>query len=68
MTKAVPGVKLLEAENVPEGPGVATVIQNMINQGATVIFPQSYGYQDYALEVAANDALSLGTGREVSTR
>jgi basic membrane lipoprotein Med (substrate-binding protein (PBP1-ABC) superfamily) len=55
MTKAVPGVKLLEAENVPEGPGVETVIQNMINQGATVIFAQSYGYQDYTLEVAAKN-------------
>lgn len=53
MTKAIPGVKLLEAENVPEGPGVETVMENMIKQGATLIFPQSYGYQDFALNVAA---------------
>jgi basic membrane protein A and related proteins len=53
MTKAVPGIKLLEAENVPEGPGVVTVMENMISQGATLIFPQSFGYQDFALEVAA---------------
>jgi basic membrane protein A and related proteins len=53
MTKAVPGIKLLEAENVPEGPGVETVMENMIRQGATLIFPMSYGYQDFALNVAA---------------
>ncbi len=55
MTKNIPGVKLLEAENVPEGPGVETVMQNMINQGATLIFPQSFGYQDFALNVAAKN-------------
>jgi basic membrane protein A len=53
MTQAIPGIKLLEAENVPEGPGVETVMENMIKQGATLIFPQSYGYQDFALNVAA---------------
>lgn len=53
MTKAIPGIKLLEAENVPEGPGVETVMENMIKQGATLIFPMSYGYQDFALNVAA---------------
>ncbi|HET7421658.1 MAG TPA: BMP family ABC transporter substrate-binding protein [Candidatus Dormibacteraeota bacterium] len=53
MTKAIPGIKLLEAENVPEGPGVETVMENMIRQGATLIFPMSYGYQDFALNVAA---------------
>ncbi len=53
MTKTVPGIKLLEAENVPEGPGVETVMENMIKQGATLIFPMSYGYQDFALNVAA---------------
>lgn len=53
MTKAIPGIKLLEAENVPEGPGVETVMENMIKQGAKLIFPMSYGYQDFALNVAA---------------
>jgi basic membrane protein A and related proteins len=53
MTKIVPGIKLLEAENVPEGPGSVTVMENMIQQGATLIFPQSFGYQDFALQVAA---------------
>ena len=52
MTQHVQGVKLLEAENVPEAPGVEQTIQTMIGQGATLIFPQSYGYQDYAINVA----------------
>lgn len=55
MTQHVPGVRLLEAENVPEDPGVSTVIQNMVNQGATLVFPQSYGYQDFALDMAAKN-------------
>jgi basic membrane protein A and related proteins len=53
MTNSVIGIKLLEAENVPEGPGVESVMENMIKQGATLIFPMSYGYQDFALNVAA---------------
>ncbi len=51
----VPGVKVIEAENIPEGPGVQTVMQQMINQGAKLIFPQSFGYQDFALNVAAKN-------------
>jgi len=53
MTQNVAGVQLLEAENVPESPDVERVIENMIGQGAKLIFPQSFGYQDFALEVAA---------------
>jgi basic membrane protein A len=53
MTQQVPGIKLLEAENVPEGPDVERVMENMIQQGATLIFPQSFGYMDFALSVAA---------------
>lgn len=48
----VPGVKVIEAENIPEGPDVERVIETMIAQGAKLIFPQSYGYQDFALNVA----------------
>lgn len=48
----MPGVKLIEASNVPEGPQVETTIQVMINQGARLIFPQSFGYQDFALTMA----------------
>ena len=53
MAQQVPGIKLLEAENVPEGPDVERVMENMIQQGAKLIFPQSFGYQDFALNVAA---------------
>lgn len=55
LTKHVQGIKLLEASNVPEGPQVETVMQNMIRQGAKLIFPQSFGYQDFALNVAAKN-------------
>src|SRR5207253_6314630 len=48
----VPGIKLLEAENIPEGPDAERVMENMIRQGAKLIFPQSFGYQDFALNVA----------------
>lgn len=48
----VEGIELLEAENVPEGPDVERVMENMITQGATLIFPQSFGYMEYALTVA----------------
>jgi basic membrane lipoprotein Med (substrate-binding protein (PBP1-ABC) superfamily) len=51
----VQDIKLIEAENIPEGPGVETVMQNMINAGAKLIFPQSFGYQDFALNVAAKN-------------
>ena len=49
----VAGVKVIEAENIPEGPDVQRVMENMIGQGATLVFPQSFGYQDFALNVAA---------------
>lgn len=52
MTQNVSGVKLIEAENVPEGPDVERVMENMIAQGATLIFPQSFGFMDFALNVA----------------
>jgi basic membrane protein A and related proteins len=55
MKKHVAGVKVIEASNVPEGPQVETVMQNMIGQGAELIFPQSFGYQDFALNVAAKN-------------
>jgi basic membrane lipoprotein Med (substrate-binding protein (PBP1-ABC) superfamily) len=48
-------VKLIEAENIPESPGVKPVIQQMINKGAKLIFTQSFGYQDFALELAAKN-------------
>ena len=55
LQKHVSGIKLIEASNVPEGPQVETTMQNMISQGAKLIFPQSFGYQDFALNVAAKN-------------
>jgi basic membrane lipoprotein Med (substrate-binding protein (PBP1-ABC) superfamily) len=52
MQKKVSGIKIIEAENVPEGPDAERVMENMIQQGAKVIFPQSFGYLDFGLEVA----------------
>jgi basic membrane protein A len=51
----ISGVKVIEASNVPEGPQVETVMQTMIGQGAKLIFPQSFGYQDFALTVASKN-------------
>jgi basic membrane protein A and related proteins len=46
-------VELIEAENVPESADAERVMQGMIQQGARLIFPQSFGYLDPALNVAA---------------
>lgn len=53
MQEAIPGLELIEAENVPESADAERVMENMIQQGATIIFPQSFGYLDPALAVAA---------------
>lgn len=52
MTERLPNVKLIEAENVPESADAERVMENMIQQGAKLIFPQSFGYLDPALAVA----------------
>ena len=46
------GVEVIEAENVPESADAERVMENMIQQGAKIIFPQSFGYLDPALNVA----------------
>jgi simple sugar transport system substrate-binding protein/basic membrane protein A len=53
VAEAVPGVELLQAENVPETAEVERVMERMISQGAEIIFATSYGYQKYAQAVAA---------------
>jgi basic membrane lipoprotein Med (substrate-binding protein (PBP1-ABC) superfamily) len=52
MTENLPNVKLIEAENVPESADAERVMEGMIQQGAKMIFPQSFGYLDPALNVA----------------
>jgi basic membrane lipoprotein Med (substrate-binding protein (PBP1-ABC) superfamily) len=50
--KDLPGARLLEAENVPESAEVERVMEGMIQQGARLVFPTSFGYQDSARRVA----------------
>ena len=52
MKKNIPGLKLLEAENVPEGAEAERIIGSMIQQGAMLIFPTSFGHMEPALNVA----------------
>src|SRR6201996_6602457 len=43
--KKLPGVKVVEEEKVPETDAVEKTIESMINlDGATLIFPTSFGY------------------------
>jgi len=46
------GVKTLLAANVPETQQVTAVMQQMVDQGAKIIFATSFGYQDYAYAFA----------------
>jgi basic membrane protein A len=49
----LPNVEVVKAENVPENAEAERVMEQMIQQGATIIFPTSYGHLDPALKVAA---------------
>jgi basic membrane lipoprotein Med (substrate-binding protein (PBP1-ABC) superfamily) len=54
MQRNVPGLELIEQENVPEeGPQAEQAMEDMIQHGAKLIFPQSFGYLDAALTVAS---------------
>ncbi|MGZ8186867.1 MAG: BMP family ABC transporter substrate-binding protein [Methylobacter sp.] len=45
--KSMPGVKIIEEENVPETIAVQNTMESMINlNGAKLIFPTSFGYFD----------------------
>jgi len=52
MKKNIPNLELLVAENVPESAEAEKVMEDMIRKGAKLIFPQSFGYLDPALNVA----------------
>lgn len=41
------GVETIYKESVPEGPEVEKVAQDMIDQGAKIIFATSFGFMDY---------------------
>ena len=69
MKKNIPGIKLLEAENVPEGAEAERVIENMIQQGATLIFPTSFGHMEPAANVAERhpDVIFMHAGGWIQT-
>lgn len=52
MKKNLPYVQVIEAENIPEGAEAERVMENMIQRGAKLIIPASFGYLDPALNVA----------------
>ncbi len=55
--KKMPGIKVVEEENVPETQAVQKTMQGMISQdGASLLFPTSFGYFDpHMLAVAAKN-------------
>jgi basic membrane lipoprotein Med (substrate-binding protein (PBP1-ABC) superfamily) len=52
VAKELPGVKLLEAENVAESAEAERVMEGMIQQGAKLVFATSFGHQEPAFRVA----------------
>jgi basic membrane protein A len=49
---AFPDVSVLQAENVPETSEAEAVMQNMIDEGADLIFATSYGHLEFARNLA----------------
>src|SRR5262245_39515726 len=52
MQKNLPEVEVIQVENVAEGADAERVMENMIKQGARLIFAASFGYLEPALRVA----------------
>jgi simple sugar transport system substrate-binding protein/basic membrane protein A len=52
MKQAIPGLKLIEAENVPETGDAERIMEGMIQQGAKLIFATSFGHQQSAFNLA----------------
>jgi basic membrane lipoprotein Med (substrate-binding protein (PBP1-ABC) superfamily) len=52
MTKNIACVKLIEAENVPDEAGAKTTMENMIQQGAKLIYATAFNHQNPAFELA----------------
>ena len=52
MKRNLPGVEVIQVENVPEGADAERVMENMIRRGAQMIFAASFGYLEPALRVA----------------
>jgi basic membrane protein A len=54
MKRNIPGLKLIEAENVPETAESERIMEGMVQQGAKLIFATSFGHQQFAFNVAKN--------------
>jgi basic membrane protein A and related proteins len=52
MKRSIPGLKLIEAENVPETAESERIMEGMIQQGAKLIFATSFGHQQFAFNLA----------------
>jgi basic membrane protein A len=52
MKKNIPGLKVIEAENVPETAESERIMEGMIQQGAKLIFATSFGHQQFAFNLA----------------
>ena len=52
MKESLPNVELIEVENIPESQDAETAMEKLAGQGAHLIFPMSFGYLQYALNVA----------------
>src|SRR5580704_15767741 len=52
MKAAIPGVTVLEAENVPETAEAERIMEGMIQQGAKLLFATSFGHQESAFNLA----------------
>jgi simple sugar transport system substrate-binding protein/basic membrane protein A len=65
---ACPDMKILEADEIPETSNMVTVAEQMIGQGAKIIFSTSYGYKDYAVTLATKhpDVAVLQQGNLIS--
>lgn len=48
----IPGVKIIEAESVPEEAGATSTMKNMISQGATMIIATAFNHQYPALTLS----------------
>jgi basic membrane protein A len=73
--KKMAGIKVVEEENVPETQAVQKTMQGMISQdGATLLFPTSFGYFDpHMLAIAAKNPtcaspIAAACGPRASTR
>ena len=52
MKAAIPGVTLIEAENVPETAEAQRIMEGMVQHGAKLIFATSFGHQQAAFDLA----------------